>query len=103
MFISRYLIYLLIILSGLNACQPAEKPKFALAEATIADIHAAMDYELFIRAYKDIDERGFMGLDISFWEADPNAISQGGNRAIKDFLKSIKYDNEKGNFCSKLT
>ena len=51
------------------------------------DIHAAMDYELFIRAYKDIDERGFMGLDISFWEADPNAISQGGNRAIKDFLK----------------
>ena len=51
------------------------------------NINAAMDYDLFIRAYEDIQEEGYMGLDISFWEADPNAISQGGNRAIKDFLK----------------
>lgn len=45
MFISRNLFCFLISLAWLSACQtaPVERAKFALAEASIADIHAAME------------------------------------------------------------
>jgi len=49
------------------------------------DEKAAMDYDLFTRAYDDISESGYINLDIAYWLT--NGLSHIGNNAIKGFLR----------------